>query len=86
MGRVSSSLNTAQMSEMETLPPRGWETPVLLRLCIQFLLRLCMQSPECESGKSPLVSVTPLIPCLGKDIFAIKGHRLHSLKVDTLDT
>ena len=31
-----------------------------------------MQSPECESGKSPLVSVTPLIPCLGKDILPSK--------------
>ena len=31
-----------------------------------------MQSPECGSGKSPLVSVTPLIPCPGKDILPSK--------------
>ena len=31
-----------------------------------------MQSPECGSGKSPLVSVTPLIPCTGKDILPSK--------------
>ena len=42
MGRVSSSLNTPQTSERETLPHGCGKTPVLLRLCIQCLLRLCM--------------------------------------------
>ena len=35
-----------------------------------------MQSPEGGSGKSPLVSVTPLIPCPGKDILPSKDTDL----------
>ena len=35
-----------------------------------------MQSPEGGSGNSPLVSVTPLIPCPGKDILPSKDTDL----------
>ena len=40
VSKVSSFLNTPQMSERETLPPVGRKTPVLLRLCAQCLVRL----------------------------------------------
>ena len=42
VGRVSSSLDTAQISERETLPDVGEKTRVLFRLCVQCLLRLCV--------------------------------------------
>ena len=41
VGRVSSSLDTPQMSEKETAPHMCQKTPILLSLCVQCLLRLC---------------------------------------------
>ena len=42
VSKVSSFLNTPQMSEREALPLVGRKTPVLLRLCAQCLVRLSL--------------------------------------------
>ena len=68
VGRVRSSLNTAQTSERETLPCVGRVTTILFRLWVQCLLRLCMWSTECTSEECPWLLATPLIPWSNRDV------------------
>ena len=84
-GRISSSLNTAQTSERETLPHMGETSSSNSDFVFHAYWAWCV-STECGSGKSPLVSATPLFSWSSKGCLDLKAHRLHSLKVDTLGT
>ena len=64
----------------------GWDKFSPFRLYVQCLLRLCMYSTECGSGKGLFVLATYLLLWASRGCSDLKACKLHLFKVDTLDT
>ena len=68
VGRVSSSLNTAQTSEKETLPLVGRTSSVQFRLCGQCLLSLVSKALSVDQGRVHWFQQLPFFPGPAKDV------------------
>ena len=68
VGRVSSSLDTAQMPERETLPLVGGTSSVQFRLCGQCLLSLVSKVLSVDQGRVHWFQQLPFFPGPAKDV------------------
>ena len=90
VGKVSSSLNTPQMSELETLPQEEQEDSSSTQAVCPVATETVFVKHQCGCWvwiqEGPIGFISSLYSLTQQRCLFFKALRLHSLKVDTLGT